>query len=260
MKNVLVSACLVLFAAVFAPLGFGQIVTCAVDPEKIEGGCTDVTFNKPCDSADPTKVCTNTRPPSGTKQGCECKAPVTPGKKGGDKTGGSFTQQLLDRAAMAQLTAVRRAALNREPVTITIPFRFTQQPEVNQTVAFLPNGDVLRERTALKGGTATLRLSTTADTELLDLSVEGLTLEAAGFSFTAIQPRVTGTLSMQTGRFEATVSFGAFETPETRTPFRWKGAAHGRYDFDTGQLDIIESGVGFYLSEETLPVARSMQR
>jgi hypothetical protein len=255
MRNILVSVYFLLFAAVFAPPGFSQIVTCAVDPDKIEGGCTDPTFNKPCDSADKTKVCTNTRPPSGTKQGCECKAPEVPGKKGGDKTGGSFTQQLLDRAAMAQLTAVRRAALNREPVTITIPFRFTQQPDVNQTLAFLPDGNVLRERTALKGGTAALRLSTTADSELLSFSVEGLTLEAAGFSFTAVQPRVTGTLSIQTGRFEASVSFGAFETPETRTPFRWQGAAHGRYDFDTGLLDIIESGVGFYLSGEAVPLS-----
>jgi hypothetical protein len=259
MKRVLISACFVLLAAAFPQRGFSQIVTCAVDAEKIEGGCTDVTYNKPCDSADKTKVCTNTRPPSGTKQGCECKAPATNGGKGGGKTGGSFTQQLLDRAAVMQFAAARSAARKGEPVTVTIPFRFTQQPEMNQTVAFLSNGEVLRERTALKGGAATIRLSTTADPDLLAMSVEGLTLEATGFSFTAVQPRVTGTLSVQSGRFEASVFFGAFQTPETRTSFQWQGAAHGRYDFETGLLDIIESGNGFYLFQQTLPVVKPMQ-
>jgi hypothetical protein len=108
----------------------------------------------------------------------------------------------------------------------------------------------------LSGGAAMMRVSSSADPEVLDISIEGLTLEANGFSFTAVQPSVTGTLNIATGLFQVSVSFGTFETPETQTPFSWRGAAYGRYDFQTGVLHLIESGVGYYLSSDGSPLAR----
>jgi hypothetical protein len=254
MKNAVLFICLALILTAITQSATAQVVTCTLNSGP-EGGCTDETINRKCDSADDTKVCTNARTES--KYDCVCKAPASSsGGGGGGKTGGSITAHQFDRAAAELLASARDRAEKGERVTAAVPIQFAPLPEVNQTTAFLPSGDVLREPTALSGGAATMRVSTTADPEVLEIGIEGLTLEAKGFSFTAVQPSVTGTLNTETGLFQVSVSIGTFETPETQRPFSWRGAAYGRYDFQTGVLHLIESGVGYYLSPDVSPLAR----
>ncbi len=248
MKNELMLAAL---WAVVGLSGFSQqqYATCRKDEL---GACTGDTDGRKCDPQDDRKVCNSVRTASGFT--CQCAVPATPTppppapKKG--KTGGSITAQRFDPAAAAQL---RKLADEKPVQAITIPIRFTQLPGVNQTTAFLANGEVLREPTALTGGTALMRVTPGAEPGVVEIKIESLSLEASGFSFSAVQPAVTGTLNLETGLFQVTVTFGEFETPETRTPFAWQGSAYGRYDFATGIARVIESGVGQYL---TVPPGR----
>jgi hypothetical protein len=254
MKNTVLFACCALLLTAPLQRGTAQVVTCVADTEGPVGGCTDATINKQCDAGDATKVCTNAASGS-AKFNCVCKTPAKAEEKK-NKTGGSITAHQFDRAAVELLTSARDRAEKGERVVAAVPIRFAPLPDVNQTTAFLSTGDVLREPTALSGGAAMMRVSSSADPDVLDISIEGLTLEANGFSFTAVQPSVTGTLNTATGLFQVSVSFGTFETPETQTPFSWRGAAYGRYDFQTGVLHLIESGVGYYLSSDGSPLAR----
>ncbi len=254
MKNAVLFACFGLLLTALPQRGTAQVVTCVPDASRPEGGCTDETVDKQCDANDATKVCTNAASGSG-RFNCACKAPVKAEEKK-NKTGGSITAHQFDRAAAALLASARDRAEKGERVITAVPIRFEPLPDVNQTTAFLPSGEVLREPTALAGGAAMMHVSTSADPEVLEISIEGLTLEAKGFSFTAVQPSVTGTLNTETGLFQVSISFGTFETPETQTPFSWRGTAYGRYDFQTGVLHLIESGVGYYLSPDGSPLAR----
>ena len=230
-------AALACYSSLFllAPTSVAQPVVCKVDiaPGGAHLGCTEQTKNRACTTATgKNSTCTGT---------IECSCPEPP------KTGGSTTAHRFDEASVMQLASARSLAGKKQQVTIKVPIRFTQQPDLNQTVAFLPNGEVLREQTALTGGAATMSVSSTPDPFVLAISIDGLSLEAKGFSFTAVQPAVTGTLNLQTGLFEVAVFFKEFETPETRTPFEWRGTAYGQYDFSTGVVRVIESGTGSYL-------------
>ncbi len=81
------------------------------------------------------------------------------------------------------------------------------------------------------------------------MSIQNLSLEGQNFSFRSRIQAITGILNLRTGAFHVSLSFARLMTPETPRPFQWARKAYGFYDFDSGEVALIEIGRGTFLEE-----------